>query len=301
MSHVLVLGGVSYDLVVDLAELPAPTPQTLFARAAHESVGSTGAGKALNLARLGCDVTLHTLLGADSAADQVRAALDQPGLTLLTARDPAGTERHVNLMDPDGRRISIFLAAASPDLPLDPAAIAPALATADVVALNIIPYCRRFIPLLQAAGRPIWCDIHDYDGVNPYHAPFIAAAAVLFCSSDALPDYRAFLAAMLAAGKRLVVCTHGPAGATAATPDGAWVDVPALPVRPVVDANGAGDSLFAGYLYGHLRGWPPLVCLRLGTLVAARCLTTAELADPTLTPAALHAAYAAHYGPLPAP
>ncbi|MBN1319086.1 MAG: hypothetical protein JXA42_26620 [Anaerolineales bacterium] len=64
---VLVLGGVSYNMMVYLIQFPEPRSQTLPARGYHETIGSTGAGKALNLHRLGMDVTLYGLVGCDNS------------------------------------------------------------------------------------------------------------------------------------------------------------------------------------------------------------------------------------------
>jgi sugar/nucleoside kinase (ribokinase family) len=61
--RVLVVGGASWDTVVHVDQLPDSRPRTVFATSSYETVGSTGAGKALNLARLGHEVHLHTLIG----------------------------------------------------------------------------------------------------------------------------------------------------------------------------------------------------------------------------------------------
>jgi sugar/nucleoside kinase (ribokinase family) len=301
MQRVLILGGVSYDLLIYVNQLPAPVPATIFAQDSHEGIGSTGAGKALACARLGFAVTLHAPLGADPPGEAARAALAVPDLHFLTDLDPAGTPRHVNLMAADGGRLSIFLPAGSPAPPVDFARLERLIPEHDQIILNIIDYCRRLIPAIQRSGRPVWCDIHDDDGHNPYHADFIKAADYLFLSSDALPDYRAFMRAQIAAGKRLVVCTHGRRGCTALAPGGTWLEVPALTTYPQVDTNGAGDSFFSGVFYGLTRGYPLLPSLRLGTIAGGLAVTTPALAAPDLSPARLHAAYEQHYGPLPAP
>ena len=209
MPGVLVLGGVSYNLMIYLDAFPAPAPQTVASRGFHETVGSTGAGKALNLGRLGLAVTLHGLIGDDFHGGKIREYLAQEPLTFVYDLDPAGTQRHVNLMDARGRRISIFLSYGSPQPPVDVARLAALIAQSDYVVLNIMNYCRFLIPLIQQAGKAIWCDIHDYDGENPYHRDFIQAADYVFLSSDALAEYRAFMRRLIAAGKQLVVCTHG--------------------------------------------------------------------------------------------
>lgn len=162
--------------------------------------------------------------------------------------------------------------------------------------LNIEEYCRPLIPAIRRAGKAIWCDVHDYDGANPYHADFVAAADDLFLSSDRLPDWRPFLRRMIAEGKRLAVCTHGAAGATALTAAGAWHEVPAVPGVAVRDTNGAGDAFFAGFLAGHARGEPVARCLELGAVVAGRCVASPELVAPDLDWALVERERARHFG-----
>jgi len=282
MSSVLVLGGVSFDTIIYLDALPDPVPRTLFSRSFHETIGSTGAGKALNLAKLGLDTTLHALIGDDTYGQRIRAYLRDNDLALLHDLDPQGTARHVNLLDADGRRISIFLHADTFPPAVDMQRLNAAIAAHDYIVLNIMSYCRDLIPLIQQQHKPIWCDIHDYDGANSYHDDFIHAADYLMLSSDALPEYRPFMRRMIGAGKQLVVCTHGKHGASALTAAGEWIEQPSIPSYAFKDSNGAGDAFFAGVLFGHTRGFPPQQCLRLGALMGGLCITSEELALPTL-------------------
>jgi sugar/nucleoside kinase (ribokinase family) len=296
MPSALVVGGVSWDTIVSLDRFPDPRPQTLFARASHETVGSTGAGKALNLARLGFEVTLHAVVGDDEPGRRARGRLGAAGVRVRHETDPAGTERHVNLMAADGGRISIYAAAGTFEPAIDLAGLEALLPAHDYLALNIVNYCRRLLPAAKRLGREVWCDVHDYDGRSPYHRDFLEAADYLFLSSDAMPDYRPFMERMVADGKRLVVCTHGQHGATALTPAGEWLEVPAVAAYEQVDTNGAGDAFFAGFLYGHARGYDLRRCLRVAAVVAGLCVASRELAHPHLSPERVERDYQAHFG-----
>jgi len=272
---VLVIGGVSWDYQIHLDHLPQPHPQTVFSKRSHETVGSTGAGKALALHRLGLRTTLHALWGDDACGQSICSYFDAEGLPYLHDIDPLGTERHVNLLDDEGRRISIYMHSASFEPTINLQTLLPLLESCDVLVLNIINYARHLIDQARRLGKPIWCDIHDYDGFQMYHQDFIRAADVVFLSSDAMPDYREYMQQLADEGKRIVVCTHGKRGATALV-DGVWLQQPALRV-PAVDSNGAGDNFFAGYLYGYLRGYPPHKCMQMATITAATCVGSPEL------------------------
>jgi sugar/nucleoside kinase (ribokinase family) len=295
MARILVLGGVSYDTIVHVDRLPQPVSQNVFPRRVHETVGSTGAGKALNLQRLGFTVDLHSMLGDDVYGRWTRDYLTRAGIAYHTDPDPAGTERHLNLMDPEGERLTIWLETGTFEPTVDAGAVERLVAPADLVVLNINNYCRRFIPTIQAHGKPVWTDLHDYDGQDPYRQEFLDAAETVFMSSTALPDYRPVMSRLVAAGKALVVCTHGKRGATALTADGRWHEAPIMPGATLVDANGAGDAFFAGYLYSYLRGASPQRCLHTAAITAGLCIGSTELAAPDMTATQVERLAAEHF------
>lgn len=279
-GEVLVAGPVSWNRIVHLDALPEPTPHTVFARGAYDTVGGTSAGKALNLASLGRGVLLRTVLGDDDEGAGVRGALDAAGVRVLAEASPDGrTESHLNLMDTGGGRLSVYLRAPG-EVPTSGPGWDAALAALDDAAAVVVDLAAHSLPVLAAAagrGRDVWVDLHDYDGVADFHRPWAEAGTHVFLSSDRLPDHRAFMAARLDAGARLVVCTHGARGATALTADG-FVEVPAERVDDVVDTNGAGDGFFAGFLDAHLRGADVEQALAAAAAHAARVVRSPALA-----------------------
>ena len=134
----------------------------------------------------------------------------------------------------------------------------------------------------ETSGRPVWTDLHDFDGSSTWHAPFIEAAEVVFVSHDRLPDPSGFLRSLIDRGKRLAVCTMGADGAIALDADERVYRVPVVPDVQVVDTNGAGDAFFAGVLFGELEGVPLERALRYGAVAAAMAVTSTELASEEL-------------------
>ena len=279
-APVFVAGPASWNELVYLDALPEPRSQTLFAERHRTTVGGTSAGKALNLRALGRGVVLRTVLGSDDVAPRVEDVLRRAGVTLLVEPSSDGrTERHLNLMGGAGERLSIYLQAPG-DVPPGrtwDAAVA-ALTAAPAVVIDL---AGPALPLLREArrlGKDVWCDVHDYDGEAEFHREFVESASFLFLSSDRLPEYRAFMEDRVAAGARLVVCTHGARGASALTADGEWIEVAAVPVEHVVDTNGAGDAFFAGFLDAHLRGVGVAGALGEGARRGALCVQSPDLA-----------------------
>ena len=275
-DHVLIAGPASWNRIVELDRLPEPVPHMQFALGDWETVGGTSAGKALSLASLGRAVTLHTLLGGDIEGDRVRDALAAAGVDLLIG-DGVATERHLNLMTRDGGRVSLYLATPQPrdDAP-SPEAI-DAMSDAAAIVLDLAPLSVALIPAARAAGRPIWTDIHDYDGTAEFHRPFIEAADAIFMNADGIGgDPLPFMERCITGGASLVVCTLGADGAVAVDARMLRHHVPAEPVD-VLDTNGAGDAFMAAVLDATLSGADVPDALRAGARHAASVLTTRHL------------------------
>ena len=278
---VFVAGPVSWNRLVLLDRLPQARPHTVVAAGHRTAVGGTSAGKALNLASLGADVTLRTVVGDDEAGRSVLDVLDRAGVEVIAEVVGTATEQHLNLMDPDGGRVSIYL-----ELPRlrrarhDERALT-ALAAADAAVIDLADHARPLLPAARAAGVPVWCDLHDYDGVAEFHRDFLDAADHVFLNDDAFKtehsvDRDALVAFLGSLGKR-AVATLGADGALAVV-DGAVHRVPAVPVEEVVDTNGAGDAFFSGFLVAHLAGADVPSAMAAGARQAALCLGSAGLA-----------------------
>ncbi|NVK44170.1 MAG: carbohydrate kinase family protein [Oceanospirillaceae bacterium] len=281
-AKVMLVGGVSWNTMVQLSEWFASPQGSGAADGWFQALGSTGAGKALNMQQLGFDVFLHSLLGSDAVAQRIRSAFGNTAIHCDWHVHGGSCEQHLNLMSSGGARRSVFLEQ-EPDLGIVPGeAMTRAWNEADYRWVNIKPYCRRLLPALQGAGEPIWCDLHDYDEGNPYHRPFIDAADYLMLSGEALANPDRFMAEQIDAGKRLVIITGGAQDIRAMDERGNRYLVPTVPCREAVDSNGAGDAFSAGFLYGWHRGRAVEQCLQLGACAGVLCLGSRALAAPQM-------------------
>ncbi|PVU82975.1 carbohydrate kinase family protein [Cellulomonas sp. WB94] len=277
MAEVVVVGPASWNQIVALDALPEPVPHMELARSSHETIGGTSAGKALHLVELGRDVLLHTVVGTDDVAGRITSRLRDAGVPLLLAVTDGASERHLNLMDPDGGRVSIYLSV-PPEAPVGDARVRAEMASARAVVLDLSAHARAMIDDAAATGVPIWTDLHDYDGSSEFHRPFLAAASYVFLNADRIGDDPIpFLHAAVDGGALLAVCTLGARGAVAVDANHAVHTVAAVPVERIVDTNGAGDAFMAGVLAATLDGASTQVALRAGAAQAARALGSAHL------------------------
>ncbi|MET8351750.1 MULTISPECIES: PfkB family carbohydrate kinase [unclassified Micromonospora] len=276
MVDLLVIGGLGVDVRVRVPALPLPAADSHIVEPIELRIGNTGAGVALAGRALGLRVRVVDTLGADPAGDLVRAALTRAGVPAVLAEDPAGTRRSVNLVDPGGRRMSLYdprgWRGASPFLPTE---LAELVRNARHVHLSIMDWMVPLLPTVRAAlpaGVALSTDLHDWDGANPYHRPFAEVAGLILVSGVRLADRAVPLAGGLA--PRTVVVTRGADGAELYPGDGTAVPVPpATQPGPVVDSNGAGDAFAAGLIAGRLRGRPLADAARYAARVAAAACT----------------------------
>lgn len=272
---VFIAGPASWNSIVVLDRLPEPTPHIQFAEDSWETVGGTSAGKALSLAALGTPVTLYALVGDDEPGRRVRAALGAAGIEVRWGSS-AATERHLNLMTRAGERVSIYVSGVDEQSGAVPDDVLAAMADAEIIVLDLAAEPLRLLPLAKASGRPVWVDVHDYDGEAEFHRPFLDAADAVFCNADRLSDPVGFLRSRVSSGASFAVFTLGPEGAVAVDVDGETYRVDAVPVD-VVDTNGAGDAFFAGVLAARLAGAALPQALASGAASASTALGSKHL------------------------
>ncbi|MFF3612155.1 adenosine kinase [Streptomyces sp. NPDC002580] len=280
---VLVLGGAGVDTIVHVPELPLPYADSYMIRPGIETrAGQTGDFVALGLHTLGLRTHHLDMLGDDPEGDLVRALHRDRGIALTEVPQPAGTKRAVNLVGPDGRRLSLYDDSRAHEDDRLPERTVRDLAGASRHAhVSITHPCAFALQTLRDTGVTLSTDLHNWDGENPYHEPFAYAADIVFVSTTALADPERTMRRIVERGRaEVVVATAGAEGAYLLA-DGEVTHVPAVPPRtPVVDSNGAGDSFAAGFLFGRLAGEPVHRCALYGAVAGAyACTVPATRAD----------------------
>jgi len=252
---VLVIGGVGIDTIVRVPSLPLEDMETIRVEPVESYLGHTGHGVTLGCHLLGLRAGLVDVIGNDPEGDRIRRAYDELRLPLHVALHPSGTRRSVNLVAPDGRRLSMYDARHPAGLRVNPALWRASIAYSQHVHVSIMDFARDALGDAIAADRSISTDLHDWDGRNDYHKDFATASDIVFVSTSALdPDGIDWI---FANGRADVVIAM-------AGSDGSYLHVRNEPVRhlpaieltdrPVVDTNGAGDAYVAAFLTRYLDG-----------------------------------------------
>ncbi|MFC8245829.1 PfkB family carbohydrate kinase [Streptomyces chartreusis] len=273
---VLVLGGAGVDTIVYVPELPLPYADSyMIDSGIRTRAGQTGDFVALGLTALGLRVHHLDMLGDDPEGDLVRVLHREKGIALTAIGQPAGTKRAVNLVSPDGRRLSLYDTSRGHADDRLPEATVTALAGASRhVHVAITQPCAHALPLLRESGATLSTDLHDWDGENPYHEPFAQAADVVFLSAAALADPERTMRRIADRGRaEVVVATAGAKGAYVLADDELTRLPAATPPAPVVDSNGAGDAFAAAFLYAWLNRETPARSALYGTIAGAHACT----------------------------
>ncbi|MDT0573217.1 adenosine kinase [Streptomyces sp. DSM 3412] len=272
---VLVLGGAGVDTIVRVPELPLPFADSHLVPAIETRAGQTGDFTAVALHALGLRTHHLDVLGDDHEGDLVRALHRDRGIPLTEVPLPGGTRRAVNLVGPDGRRCSLYDGSRSQEVDeLPPDTVRALAGVSHHVHVSLTRPCAASLPVLSELGVTVSTDLHDWDGVNPYHEPFALASDLVFLSAAALADPERTMRRITERGRaRTVVATDGARGAYHLV-DGELRHVPPVaPPTPVVDSNGAGDAFAAGYLFGRLTGEEPHRCALFGAVAGAYACT----------------------------
>lgn len=267
-GHVLVVGSLNLDLMVQAPHLPAPG-ETLTGRDFRTDHGGKGANQAVAAARLGAPVAMLGALGDDDAGRRLRAGLQADGIhvsalrtvpggvptgtAVITVADDGencivvipGTNAHVAAADVDAvahtllRTAALLVLQLEIPLPTVRHALRAARAQGVRTLLNVAPA----VPLDDADLACV-----DWLVVNEGEAALLSGLAV----NDAASAGAAALA-LQARGAAQVLVTLGSAGVLHAGPAGALRHWPAPKVQ-AVDTTGAGDTFVGAFAAGLVAG-----------------------------------------------
>jgi ribokinase len=308
-GRVVVVGSINVDLVVRVADHPAPG-ETVTAHGFETCSGGKGGNQAIAAARAGAPVHVVGAVGDDDGGAEVLAAFDRLGIGTRDVATMPGvaTGRAIVAVDARGENTIVVVPGANAEL--DGATVERAAFGPDDVVLlqnELRPEVTvRAAAAARAAGaRVVWnaapapasvADVPaDVDLVVVNEHELDAVARLLGVPAA---DRDAAMDGVATALGAPVLCTLGPAGSVLAT-DGRHVRVQA-PVVRAVDTTAAGDT-FIGYLAADLLDGPVTAdALRHAGTAAALAVTRAG-ASPSIPERDEVTAFASGLAVAPAP
>jgi len=295
-SRVICIGGAAVDRKYRaLSSLRMATSNPV---ASERSFGGVARNVAENLARLGAQVSLVSILGNDDNGRLMLEQLEPAGIDTryMVVSQTSATAEYVAVLQPDGD-LAIGLADMAIFDEFVPALLQRAerereadwiFADCNLPAQtlhHLLDRSRRegLMLAIDAVSAPKAMRLaRDLRGIGLLFLNLDEARALLE-EPEASPEAAA--AALLARGAARIVLTLGSEGLVAA--DSAGI----RRIRPVdadiVDATGAGDALIAATLVGLLKGLDLHDAARLGTAAAALTVDSSASVRPDLSLALL--------------
>jgi sugar/nucleoside kinase (ribokinase family) len=242
------------------------------------SSGGSVANTSHGLASLGGRAGFIGKIADDDLGGVFSSDLREAGVSFFPASKDHGlpTGRCVIVVTPDGQRtMSTYLGAGAVLCPADISR--DAVQSAEWVLLEGYLYDKDDA---KEAGRKVALTLSDSFCVQRHHGDFHALVCddvdLLFANEHELAvlfgtDDFAASVQVLRDKCPLAVVTRSKQGSVVITADD-YIEVPALPVDPIIDATGAGDMYAAGFLYGLTHGKSLEQSAEIGTICAAEVI-----------------------------
>lgn len=290
MSRILVSGLINLETTLRIDGFPLNYyPVGYPFGGVHTRVSGVGMNVAKALHTLGNTVTLFSLIGHDVPGHLVQDALREAGISsesILPLLEE--TPQSVILYDHDGRRqIHVDLKdIQNREFPWYPG-VEDLLTGCDLAVCCNINFSRPLLQKARRLGKWIATDVHALGNMeDEYNRDFMSAADILFLSHENLPEPAENFARRLIDhyGNEIVVIGMGAEGAYLAVKrDDTFQQFPAIYTRPVVNAIGAGDALFASFLHVYAILHDPYQALRQAMIFASYKIGTTGAAEGFLS------------------
>jgi acarbose 7IV-phosphotransferase len=297
MARILVSGLINIETTLQVDGFPVHyTPVNYPFYGINSTVSGVGYNLAKALTTLGDDVTLLSIVGQDSGADQVHSTLRSDGINSGFVIDAAAqTAQSIILYAPDGKR-QIFVDLKNlQDLIYPSKLFDEAMPGCDLLALCNINFSRPLLARAHRAGKPIATDVHTISKLDDeYNLDFLNVAQILFMSDEWLPSppeewARGILNRYPA---EIIVIGMGEKGVLMVVRENNFMErFPAVHTRPIVNTIGAGDSLFSAFIHSYSESGDPYQAIQKAMVFASYKIGARSAAEGFLNQTALERLY----------
>jgi sugar/nucleoside kinase (ribokinase family) len=252
---VVVVGNVGVDTVAYLPEGGIDLEVESNFTENVDCVGQAGGYAARGYAQLGKKTAFIGYVGDDHNGRYIREEFAGDGINAdAMFIDPAGTGRSINLMYKDGTRTNFYDGKGHMELEPRLEHCMSIMAAAEFAHFSIPNWARNLLSPAKELGLTIACDIQDVlSASDDYRLDFIDHADILFFSGTNQDDPVSMISEFITRKPGMIVVVGlGAKGCALGTNQGVEFFPPVEMDSPVVDTNGAGDSLAVGFLAGYL-------------------------------------------------
>lgn len=292
LGRVVALGAYILDVLGRPVETIPPGQASVRLEEIKATAAGTAAGPAVDLAKLGAQVTAVGAIGDDLIAGIITGVLASYGIDTRGLVRKAGRQTAASMLPirPNGERPALHAPGAMPYLELDD--IDPAwldgcdvllLGAPDRLNAGTVAGLTPLAKAAQASGALVLIDVlgpgrpEDYERLRE-----LIGTADWFCPNEdqlrrltGRDDLTEAITDVLALGTAGVAVTLGENGALVSTGPAASPDPVHIAAHDihVVDTTGCGDAFDAGMITGLLLGCDPADAARLGTACGALVAT----------------------------
>jgi fructokinase len=285
-TDLICIGETLIDFIGTQVEMPLNETKDY-----HRYLGGSPTNVAMNMARLGMNVAMISSIGDDGFGDYMLNRLEEAGIdtryvyraeqipsTVIFINNTAGTPE--------------FIAYRGADKEIYPTQIPESLLNSSKIyhttcfALSLEPARETILSTAERAaqkGVQLSIDVNYSEKIWPDRAQAMEAIA-RYCKHGPLvkisqDDVDRLLGPGLShtevfnylhgLGAKTICFTLGKDGAKLSVLGAEVIQLSALKVEKIMDATGAGDAFWSGFLYGHIKGQTPEKCLSSALKMAA--------------------------------
>ncbi|MGH7958254.1 MAG: adenosine kinase [Opitutaceae bacterium] len=248
------------------------------------ATGGSAANATFNAARLGLRATFLGKLGRDELARVYRRAFETGGVDASRFKQGSlANARCLALVTPDAQRTLRTCLGAAMTLAPGDISVADFSGCRHAHIEGYLVFNRALADAVLTAARAAGCttslDLSSFEVVNASRDwlfnQFRRGVDIVFANED---EIRAVFQDQTSDYPTLArkLADLGVLAAVKVGKDGAWIArnrelhrIDPVAVADVIDTNGAGDAWAAGFLFGHLRGWPLPACGALASLLGS--------------------------------
>ncbi|MFX1514143.1 MAG: carbohydrate kinase family protein [Promethearchaeota archaeon] len=281
---VVVIGAVCIDTNIYLADGDIDFSVEANFSENIDYIGCAGGYSSRAFTQLGYKTAFIGYLGDDHNGKRIHQEFKKDGITSIFFLDPQGTKRSINFMYSDGRRKNFYDGKGSMDMKPDLEKCREILSQTNLIHVNIVNWSRYLLPLAKELGITISCDIQDVvDANDVYRKDYINHADILFFSCVNNPDPTPLIKIFQRSDpERIIVVGMGAQGCALAYRNEIKFYPPVTMAKPVIDTNGAGDSLAVGFLSSYCLDGYKLEDSVLRGQIAARYTCTIKASSSVL-------------------